>query len=550
MQAGNPSPALFGSAQVKTYAKLKSLLQAADNGEVGEVFMLASGEYREIGEYTINAHGVTIMAKHPGKVVIRPHSAGLRIIIAGHNNTVSGLQFVDGAGVSGKALIEVTGSHNTLTNLNFYNMDATHYVKFVEGSHKNTLSYSNIEYRPALAAVESGALVVVESSATVPGHHVISRCGIHAIPGSDGAFGMEPIKIGSEHDHIGRNVVEYMVFNGTGLGTAESVAIRCGQNVVRYSTFTNNNNAMLSFLGGDYNAAYGNWFMGAGGFSIGEANNLYIYNNYFQSAGTDELATSPLTFVGPVTSTDAVTGKPVYAEPSPEYKNNVVVAHNTFLECQYINLGWVATDKNAYFVNNLLKRSDGNIFAGISSPVHFSGNAFSGALGASLDNTYEPSEFSEVSDAMLFDYQPAYGYYAPGPTSAAIGAAGPFPPDESLPIFDIPDVDDDPYLQLDITGRPRPAVGADAGCAQYYETDEGVFNRPLTPDDVGPDYIMSYYPTMQPTALPVPVPADVPTVSPIWDGGGGDEGEDKDDNDSVDETDAEEDAGEDTDITF
>ena len=414
MRAGNPAATVYGSAQIKTYAKLKSLLQDADKGEVGQIFQLATGEYREVGEYTINAHGVTIMAKHSGKVVLRPHSAGLRIIIAGHNNTVSGLQFVDGAGVSGKAIIEVTGSHNTLTNLNFYNMDATHYVKFVEGSKKNTLSYTNIEYKPALAAVESGALVVVESSATVPGHHLISRCGIHAIPGSEGTFGVEPIKIGSEHEHVGRNVIEFTLFNGTGLGAAESVAVRCGQNVVRYSTFTNNNNAMLSFLGGDYNAAYGNWFMGAGGFSIGEANNLYIYNNYFQSAGTDELATSPLTFVGPATGTDATTGRPVYAEPSPEFKNNVVVAHNTFIECQYINLGWVATDKNAYFVNNLLKRSEGNLFAGISAPVHFSGNAFSGALGASLDNSFEASEFAEVPAAGLFEWQGAYGYYAPG----------------------------------------------------------------------------------------------------------------------------------------
>ena len=96
---------------------------------------------------------------------------------------------------------------------------------------------------------------------------------------------------------------------GTNLGVSESIAIKSSQNIIRYSTFTNNNNAMIEFVSGDYNVAYGNWFIGAGGFSIADSNDVYIYNNYFQSAGmsTDMeypryTITNPITFAGTSTA--------------------------------------------------------------------------------------------------------------------------------------------------------------------------------------------------------------------------------------------------------
>ena len=140
----------------KTYTKLTKLLEAATDGGKGQYFMLSNGEYRDVGEFTLKCHGVTIMAKHDGKAVIRPHSQGLRIIVEGHNNTIKGFQFMYGSGVTGKAIIEVSGNRNILTNLNFYHMDATHYIKFNAGSKMNTLSHSNFEYKPSEAAADSG----------------------------------------------------------------------------------------------------------------------------------------------------------------------------------------------------------------------------------------------------------------------------------------------------------------------------------------------------------------------------------------------------------
>lgn len=518
----------------KTYSKLSNLLEAATDGGKGQFFMLSNGEYRDVGEFTLKCHGVTIMAKHDGKAVIRPHSKGLRIIIEGHNNTIKGFQFMYGSGVTGKAIIEVSGNRNILTNLNFYHMDATHYIKFNSGSKMNTLSHSNFEYKPSEAAAVSGVLILIESGG-VKGYHLISHCGIQAIPGSSGTFGMESIKMGSDGDDIGRNIVEYTVFNGTSLGVSESIAIKSSQNIIRYSTFTNNNNAMIEFVSGDYNVAYGNWFIGAGGFSIADSNNVYIYNNYFQSAGmsTDMeyptyTITNPITFAG--TTTESTSAEEGQGEGetgySSKYKNNIVVAHNTFIECEYINLGWVvSSDKNIWFANNLFKKTEGSIFAGIGSSVHFSGNMYSGNLGASLDNSVSETEFYAVDGDSVVSFSDMYGYYAPDSSSQALQGALAYPPDDALALFDIPELDDDPYIALDITGRPRPGTQTDVGCSQYYTTADAVANTPLNVDNVGPDYIDSYTPTLQPTTFFRPSyrptvapsqPSPEPSSSPFW----------------------------------
>ena len=59
--------------------------------------------------------------------------------------------------------------------------------------------------------------------------------------------------------------------------------MKCRENVIRYCTFTNNQDAMLVFRNGNDNVAYGNFFIGAGGIRVKEANNIYCYNNYFEN---------------------------------------------------------------------------------------------------------------------------------------------------------------------------------------------------------------------------------------------------------------------------
>ena len=62
------------------------------------------------------------------------------------------------------------------------------------------------------------------------------------------------------------------------------------ENIIRYNTFVDQQNAMLSFRNGNYNVAYGNFFLFSGGIRIKEASHLAIYNNYFEYAGTESLS--------------------------------------------------------------------------------------------------------------------------------------------------------------------------------------------------------------------------------------------------------------------
>ena len=99
------------------------------------------------------------------------------------------------------------------------------------------------------------------------------------------------------------------------------------------------------------------------------------------------------------------------------------------------------------------------------------------------------------------------GYYSPSPTSPAIQAAASFPP-----IYDIPMLDDDPKVLLDITGRPRAVgVAKDVGASHYFSNTVGisaVANRPLAASDVGPWGVANSIsvPTMTPTRTPTAPP--------------------------------------------
>jgi len=109
------------------------------------------------------------------------------------------------------------------------------------------------------------------------------------------------------------------------------ISIKSRENVIRYNTFGSNQAAMLSFRSGDYNVAYGNWFIGSGGIRIKEVNHIYIYNNYFQNAGKSSSKTYSIDYY----ELDE-------GEVTDDFRNNITVYFNTFVECEYVNLDTVA----------------------------------------------------------------------------------------------------------------------------------------------------------------------------------------------------------------
>ena len=145
---------------------------------------------------------------------------------------------------------------------------------------------------------------------------------------------------------------------------------------MRYSTFGDNQGAMLSVRNGDYNVIYSNFFINAGGVRVKHANNTYVYNNYFQNSG-DNKKTYPIAWYN-------LSGiwAPYYA-----YRNNFVIKYNTIVDSGYISLD--STPKiNGEFSNNIFKKAvnanplvpSGNIFWGNNEGITFLSNLYYGTL--------------------------------------------------------------------------------------------------------------------------------------------------------------------------
>jgi hypothetical protein len=278
--------------------------------------------------------------------------------------------------------------------------------------------------------------------------------------GTGGDFGNEPIRIGLSTETLNkaRTIVEFCYFNNTGLGDSESVSIKSQENIVRYCTFTNQQNAMLVFRNGSYNVAYSNFFIQAGGIRIKEADQVFCYNNYFEQAGIGS-------------SSDAV--KLDYVSP---FLNKIHFYHNTFVQCGDIDLGGIGPQAN-YWVNNLFLKSAGNILSNPNNQTTFLGNVYDGNPGIS------PSAGMKKSDIKLTKNED--GYFSLSDSSVATNiSATDFPP-----ILSIPNIDIDDSLLLDISGQKRSSLWnqKDVGCDEF--GGGPIINKPLRRQDVGPIYL-------------------------------------------------------------
>ena len=208
------------------------------------------------------------------------------INILGNYITFSGFQFTNGD-IGSNYLLEVYGNHNIITQLNFSGYYAKKYISVDAGTQYNEISYCNIEKKPADAVI--GCTIQISTSTTVPGYHKIRYCSFQNYYGLGGDNGNEPIRIGlgAEYLNKSRTIVEHCYFNNTGLGDSESVSVKCQENVIRYCTFTNQQNAMLVFRNGDNNVAYSNFFINAGGIRVKEANNIYCCLLYTSDAADE-----------------------------------------------------------------------------------------------------------------------------------------------------------------------------------------------------------------------------------------------------------------------
>ena len=443
---------------------LAALQNACNNSNSGDIIILANGTYQNIS-LDVNNGNITIKAQTSGGVFLDGYND---ININSNYVTFSGFQFTSGD-IGSNYLIEVYGSHNKLEHLNFSNYFAKKYIEIKAGSQYNEITYCNIEKKPAAAV--TGCTIQISTSATVPGYHKISYCSFQNYYGIGGDYGNEPIRIGlgAEYLNKSRTVVEHCYFNNTGLGDSESVSIKCQENVVRFCTFTNQQNAMLCFRNGDFNVAYSNFFINAGGIRVKEANNIYCYNNYFENSGVGSTADAiTFVYVAPLVP-------PTTASPRTSNLNNINFINNTFYNSGNIDLGGIGATNNTW-ANTIFKKTSGTIFMNPNAGTTWLGNIYQGTLGTTIA--------SGMTNTDAFLALNSEGYYGLSSNSPVNNANASYPA-----ILDITNIDDDPNLLFDISGQARPSLitSKDVGCDEF--TTGATTNHPLTLSEVGPSYL-------------------------------------------------------------
>lgn len=442
---------------VSTIAALKTEINKSVNGDI---FILANGEYLNTS-LTISKSNITIKAATPGGVFLNGTND---INIDGDFITFSGFQFTTGD-IGLNTIIEVNGDNNVLTQLNFSEYYAQKYIRIKDGSQYNQITYCNLEKKPALAAI--GCTIQISTSSRTPGYHKIRYCSFKDYFGMGGDNGNEPIRIGlgAEYLNVSRTIVEYCYFNNTGLGDSETISIKCQENVVRFCTFTNQQNAMLVFRNGDNNVAYSNFFINAGGIRVKEANNIFCYNNYFENA--NDAVT--YIYVAPLDPPTAIS-------PRTSNLNNINFINNTFYNCGDIDLGGLGPVNNTW-ANNIFFKNSGTIFSNANAGTTWLGNIRQGSLGITIASGMTNNNPLLVTNAD--------GYRGLSASSPAINASSSNYPS----ILDIATLNDDPGLLFDGGGKPRPTAITlkDVGSDEF--TSEATTNHPLTVAEVGPSYL-------------------------------------------------------------
>ena len=437
-----------------------SALQAAANVAVpGDTLVLANGTYLNttLG-ISSSTGGFTIRAATPGGVFL---NGSTNITLAGSRVVLSGFQFTSGA-VAG-VVITVTGSYNTLTQLNFNGYSAAKYVRLV--GHHNLVSYSNFQGKPATAP--AGDLVQVDANATAVGYNVIRYCSFQHLLGAGGDNGNECIRLGegSMSTFAARTLVEYCYFEDTGLGDSEAISVKSRENCLRYNTMRNNPDAMFAFRNGNDNVAYGNFFLRSGGIRIKQASNISCFNNYFEEAGLGQTSGLP----GGGT-------RAAYVEYyGPGYGSGLSFVHNTFYHCGPSQLDAVAGPNT--WSNNLFDSGTSTLFSGTGAGTSFAGNLYAGTLGLRSS-----TGFTAVNPQLARNADGYFGLTAGSPAIDAASAAYPAPPGLGA-------LRADSTLRFDIQGQVRPVAATlkDVGCDEF--TTGPVSNRPLTLCQVGPTYL-------------------------------------------------------------
>ena len=127
------------------YVASISALQSAINGAAnGDVIVLANGTYSN-NTISVSKSGITVRAATPGGVFLNGTDD---ITISGSRVTFSGFQFISSGSNTSGIPIDVTGSQNLLTQLNFDGYSTQKYINIQAPSRSNEVAYCNFRNKP------------------------------------------------------------------------------------------------------------------------------------------------------------------------------------------------------------------------------------------------------------------------------------------------------------------------------------------------------------------------------------------------------------------
>jgi poly(beta-D-mannuronate) lyase len=260
-----------------------------------------------------------------------------------------------------------------------------------------------------------------------------------------------------------RATIEYNLFERCS-GEAEIISNKSCENTYRYNTFVECEGA-LTLRCGNRCVVEGNYFLGRGKRLTGGVRVIgedqRVFNNYFaELTGKDSRAA--LCVMNGIPDTP----------PSGYYQvKNAIIAFNTFVRCETnILMGWsyaggVLPPENCVLADNIVVGERGPLVQILTVPNRLT---WIGNIMSEAEVGVPATPGIKIVDPKLA--LAGDGLWRPGANSPAMGAAaGEFT-----------------FVSNDIDGQPRGGK-KDVGCDQV--STAPVLRRPLTPADVGPEWM-------------------------------------------------------------
>ena len=445
-------PEPLNTVYVSNATQLKKAVGEARPGD--HIVLKKDATWADI-KITVDRNGtkenpIVVKAEEIGEVKITGTS---KFTLSGKYIILQGFYFTEG-GASGAVELSKSSSYCRMTRCIIYDLNPEgvngHDWVFLRGTHNRVDHCHFSEQRTG------GQTICMY--APYPNYNRIDHN--HFIGQPKRSNGCETIKLGQGggrgKDLISHTVVEYNLLEKCDADGGENISIKCDDNIIRYNTFKNHNNAHVTLRGCNRIHIEGNYFLDNGlGIRVYGEDNV-IVNNYFKGGGTG-------IYLG-IGSFKNMEGEHFrkYNEPV-----NTLLAHNTFhgvANALKIGVGNGLPPVNTMVVNNLIYGASDKECKALwidekCTDITYSGNM----IYRTTDKPDAPG--IRIQDPMLTENQ--YGLFQLSRKSPCIngGAAGPAP------------------IDMDIKKDARSDQRRDIGSEEYYA---GHNIGALTADDVGP----------------------------------------------------------------